>query len=540
LLFYGTLRENIALRAPYADDVAVVTAAEIGGLSEFANRHPQGYDMLIGERGASLSGGQRQGVAIARAVLLDPPILLLDEPTSSMDFTSETQFKASLGKYIQHKTMVIVTHRLSLIDLADRMIVIDDGKVVSDGPRQQVIDSLQGRTGRESQLNKQAIIQWGQRMYSWTVNFLERVSSRVQPWVERWLAGWKEEPGRKDQDFVQDADYFMVFQEPLRARILVKTILVAVALFIMWTAVALVDEITKGEGKVIPSSQVQILQSLDGGIVAEINVKEGQVVDAGQVLLRVDPTRFESSVRENRSQYLALTTKAARLRALAEGLPFVAPPEVVVEDPKTVQDELRLYESARSNVEAQVSIARQQLIQRQQELSEVRAKKEQAAQAYDLTAKELAVTKPLMSSGAVSEVELLRLERDTARFRGERDMASAQILRSQAAMAEASRKIEEVELNARNEYRKELADTMARLNAFSEGGIALADKVKHAAVRSPVKGTVKRLMVNTVGGVVQPGRDLVEVVPLDDALILEAKVAPKDIAFPAALDRPPW
>lgn len=149
LLFYGTLRENIALRAPYADDVAIVTAAEIGGLAEFANRHPNGYDMLIGERGASLSGGQRQSVAIARAVLLDPPILLLDEPTSSMDFTSESHFKTSLGQFIQHKTMIIVTHRLSLIDLADRMIVIDDGKVVSDGPRQQVIDSLQaGRVGK--------------------------------------------------------------------------------------------------------------------------------------------------------------------------------------------------------------------------------------------------------------------------------------------------------------------------------------------------------------------------------------------------------
>jgi adhesin transport system membrane fusion protein len=131
----------------------------------------------------------------------------------------------------------------------------------------------------------------------------------------------------------------------------------------------------------------------------------------------------------------------------------------------------------------------------------------------------------------VSEVELLRLERDTSRFRGERDMASAQILRSQAAMSEASRKIEEVELNARNEVRKDLGDTMAKLNAFTEGSVGLADKVKHASVRSPVKGTVKRLLVNTVGGVVQPGRDLVEVVPLDDALILEAKVAPKDIAF---------
>jgi adhesin transport system membrane fusion protein len=212
-------------------------------------------------------------------------------------------------------------------------------------------------------------------------------------------------------------------------------------------------------------------------------------------------------------------------------LPFVPPPEVLIEDPKTVQDEQRLYETARSNVAAQISIAREQLVQRQQELSEMRVKREQAAQAYELTARELAVTKPLIDSGAVSEVELLRLERDTSRFRGERDMAAAQILRSQAAMAEASRKIEEVELNARNEVRKELAETMSRLNAFTQGGVALADKVKHAAIRSPVKGTVKRLLVNTVGGVVQPGRDLVEVVPLEDALILEAKVATKDIAF---------
>ncbi|MBN8474538.1 HlyD family type I secretion periplasmic adaptor subunit [Sulfuritalea sp.] len=365
------------------------------------------------------------------------------------------------------------------------------------------------------------------RLQGW----LEAVRVRVQPHVERWLADWKENPDNREADFVQDADHFMIHQEPLRARILIKTILIAGALFIMWSAVALVDEITKGEGKVIPSSQIQVLQSLDGGIVAEINVKEGQVVDAGQILLRVDPTRFESSVRENRSQYLALSAKAARLRALADGLPFVPPPEVLVEDSKTVQDEQRLYQTARSNVEAQISIARQQLIQRQQELSEMRFKREQASQAYELTAKELAVTKPLIDSGAVSEVELLRLERDTSRFRGERDMAAAQILRSQAAMSEASRKIEEVELNARNEVRKDLAETMAKLNAFTEGGVGLADKVKHASVRSPVKGTVSRLLVNTVGGVVQPGRDLVEVVPLDDALILEAKVAPKDIAF---------
>ena len=148
-LFYGTLRDNIAIGAPYADDAAILAAAEAGGLSEFVNRHPDGFDMLIGERGESLSGGQRQGVAIARAFLMDPPILLLDEPTSAMDFSSEQQFKDQLRKIAAHKTVLIVTHRNSLLELATRIIVIDDGKVVADGPRDQVIQALQsGRIGR--------------------------------------------------------------------------------------------------------------------------------------------------------------------------------------------------------------------------------------------------------------------------------------------------------------------------------------------------------------------------------------------------------
>lgn len=150
-LFYGTLRDNIAIGAPYADDAAIVAAAEAGGLTEFVNRHPSGFDMMIGERGDSLSGGQRQGVAVARAFLMDPPILLLDEPTSSMDFTSEQQFKQRLKEVAAEKTMIIVTHRNSLLELATRVIVVDDGKIVADGPRDQVIQALQsGRIGRSS------------------------------------------------------------------------------------------------------------------------------------------------------------------------------------------------------------------------------------------------------------------------------------------------------------------------------------------------------------------------------------------------------
>lgn len=150
-LFYGTLRDNISIGAPYADDAAIMAAAEAAGLTEFVNRHPDGFDMMIGERGDSLSGGQRQGVAIARAFLMDPPILLLDEPTSAMDFSSEQQFKQRLKSMAAHKTVLIVTHRNSLLDLATRVIVVDDGRIVADGPRDQVIQALQsGRIGRAS------------------------------------------------------------------------------------------------------------------------------------------------------------------------------------------------------------------------------------------------------------------------------------------------------------------------------------------------------------------------------------------------------
>ena len=150
-LFYGTLRENISIGAPYADDATIMAAAEAGGLTEFVNRHPDGFDMMIGERGDSLSGGQRQGVAIARAFLMDPPILLLDEPTSAMDFSSEQQFKERLKVMAAHKTVLIVTHRNSLLDLATRVLVVDDGRIVADGPRDQVIQALQsGRIGRAS------------------------------------------------------------------------------------------------------------------------------------------------------------------------------------------------------------------------------------------------------------------------------------------------------------------------------------------------------------------------------------------------------
>jgi ATP-binding cassette subfamily C protein LapB len=148
-LFYGTLRENIALGMPYADDSAIVAAAEVAGMAEFVNRHPRGFDMPVGERGELLSGGQRQAVGIARAVLHNAPVLLLDEPTSAMDFSTEAQITARMTAFAQNKTVVLVTHRTSMLAMVNRVIVIDGGKVVADGPRDRIMEALaNGRVAR--------------------------------------------------------------------------------------------------------------------------------------------------------------------------------------------------------------------------------------------------------------------------------------------------------------------------------------------------------------------------------------------------------
>ncbi|WP_428827207.1 HlyD family type I secretion periplasmic adaptor subunit [Azonexus sp. IMCC34842] len=361
--------------------------------------------------------------------------------------------------------------------------------------------------------------------------WLERVAERNAPRVERILGRLPSREEIEAVDFATDADLAMLRQEPLRARVLLRSIGIVFAIFVLWAAVAQLDEVTRGEGKVIPSRQLQVLQSIDGGLVSEILVREGDIVQANQLLIKIDETRFASSVKENQSQSLGLMARAARLKALSDGKAFIPPAEVAKGAPEIVQQELQLYEAKRDEMNAAVSIARQQLAQRQQELNEAQARRAQAAQGYDLTSRELTVTRPLINSGAVSEVELLRLERDVSRYRGERDMASAQITRVQAAINEAHRKIEEVELSFRNDAGKELSETVAKLNSLTEGGVALSDRVKQSSIRSPVKGTVKRLLVNTVGGVVQPGKDMIEIVPLEDALLLEARVQPRDIAF---------
>ena len=338
------------------------------------------------------------------------------------------------------------------------------------------------------------------------------------------------EPGFRS--FEAEADEVMSRGRTRRAQAIVRSAALIVMLFILWAALAKVDEVTRGDGKVIPSRQLQLVQSFDGGVVSEILVREGQLVEKDQLLLKIDETRATSGVRESAAQGFALRARQARLRALAEGSTFRPPAgKNSAEEKRIIEEERLLYLSRLSELQTMVAINHQQLQQRHQELSEMEARKTSAERSLDFSRQELVKTRPLLATGAVSEVDVLRLERDASRSRGDSEQASAQIERVKAAIGEAQRKVQETELTFRNEARKEMADVMGKINALNEGAVALADRVDKSQIKSPVRGRVQRLLANTVGGVVQPGKDIVEIVPLDDALVLEAKVHPKDIAF---------
>jgi membrane fusion protein, adhesin transport system len=349
--------------------------------------------------------------------------------------------------------------------------------------------------------------------------------------VHYFLEKWAPSKTAADRAWVEDAELAMLEQAPLRAKKILYSMIIVLIMLVAWAGLTEIDEITRGEGRVIPSQQVQIVQSYDGGIVSKLLVREGQKVTKGQPLVQIDQTRAISSLRENRSQYLSLLARQSRLKALAAGVEFVQDEEIKIEAPELYIQEYALYASSNSELASQVAIAAEQVTQRERELAETYARLEQANRGLELTNQELEVTKPLLKSGAVSDVDLLRLERDASRLRGERNQAREQVGRVKSAIAEAKRKIKEIESAFRNKVRTELSETTAKLNGLIEVQVALDDKVKQSVLKAPVNGTVSRLFYNTVGGVIQPGKEVMELVPADDALVLETKIQPRDIAF---------
>lgn len=312
--------------------------------------------------------------------------------------------------------------------------------------------------------------------------------------------------------------------------ILLLTVVFCITAF-LWAAWATVDEFTVGEGKVIPSSQLQVVQNLEGGIVSEIIVKVGQVVQKGALLMRIDDTRFTASSREGLAKDQALQARIARLAAESGGTAFSPPAQLVHDNPVLVAEERALYLRRQQEFQTSLSVLRQQLAQRRQELSEKRARLEQLEQSYGLISKELAMIRPMAQQGAMSEVDLLRLQRQVSDIQGELDATRLALPRLTSAVNEVQQKIEETGSRFRADAMRELSASRGEQTALSAANTALDDRVNRTLVRAPVAGTIKQIKVNTLGGVVQPGMDLLEIVPADDTLLIEAKVRPADIAF---------
>ncbi|SQF98035.1 HlyD family type I secretion membrane fusion protein [Paucimonas lemoignei] len=298
-----------------------------------------------------------------------------------------------------------------------------------------------------------------------------------------------------------------------------------------WAHFAEIDEVTRGDGKAIPSSKLQKIQNLEGGIVAELYVHEGEIVDAGAPLVRLDDTRFLSNAGETEADRLALSMRVDRLSAEVEDRPLVIAPDALKAVPKQAANEQALYTSRRQQLTDEVAGLQQQVIQRQQELREFTSKQEQYRNSLQLLRQEISMSEPLVAQGAISQVEVLRLKRAEVETRGQMDSTTLAIPRAQAAISEVSRKIDETRGKFRSDALTQLNEARTELSKAQATGKALTDRVSRTLVTSPVRGVVKQMLVNTIGGVVQPGSDLVEVVPLDDTLLVEAKVRPQDIAF---------
>lgn len=334
-----------------------------------------------------------------------------------------------------------------------------------------------------------------------------------------------------DFEFIYDRNAALLLRSPKGGQKILWAIVLFFVVLLVSSGFAELDQVTVGEGKVIPLHEVQRLQNLEGGIVSEIHVNQGAVVEKGEVLMRIDPTRFKASYNELRKKLLSVRAKRARLWAETQQQAFVAPEEVARDLPLIVAQELKLYQARIEEVKAKEEIIDFQITQVSQELLGLRSANVNLNGQLGLVQRELEMLQPLVATGAASEVDLLRLEQRKQTLQGEIGDVGHQIPKLEANLSELRSRSREMLLKFMNDALSEMNEVDAEISSLQESLIGLEDRVKRTTIFSPVDGIVNQVFVSTIGGVVQPGMNLVEVVPLDDSLIVEAKIRPSDIGF---------
>lgn len=354
---------------------------------------------------------------------------------------------------------------------------------------------------------------------------------------------------RDDIEMTDDVYGAMLTDAPVRYRLVIWGVFAFFAAIITWAAFASLDRVTRGEGKVIPSSQVQLIQSLDGGILQAMYVREGQLVKQGEPLARIDDTRFRSDFAQQEEEVSSLRANIIRMRQELNSIqlfpnapswqdqiaitlsPVTFPEDLENAEPALVAGQRQEYEGRLLDLKNRLEILARQLLQKQQESQEIESKIRTLSDSYGLIKRELKITIPLARKGIVSEIDLLKLERQVNDLKGELSSLRLMQPKIKASVDEAILKRREAALAFSNETRAKMSELETRLSRLSQAQVGAQDKVDKAVITAPVTGTIKTIHINTLGGVVQPGIDLIEIVPAEDQLLIEAKIAPKDIAF---------
>jgi len=338
---------------------------------------------------------------------------------------------------------------------------------------------------------------------------------------------------RNDQDiaYMRSLSAAVVQRSPRYLMVIVFLIAVLIAAAIAWMNWAQIDVVIRGNGKVVPARQVQLIQSLEGGVVSEILVKEGDQVSLDQALLKISDIAFSGSFEENRLLYNELKARSARLQAEASGEKFVRDAELGKTVPTLVDSEQSLYESNAQQLKQTLSIYEEQISQHKIVLQEAQSKQRQLRRSLDLVRQEITIKEPLMQRRIISEIDFLQLQQREAELEGELESVGISIPRIRSTANEARRTLEQNKLDFRNKAKLELNQVSAELSRLVEAQAALQDRVRRTTLRSPVEGVVQRLYANTVGGVVTPGSEVIEIVPSGDALIVEVRIKPADIAY---------
>ena len=331
-------------------------------------------------------------------------------------------------------------------------------------------------------------------------------------------------------EYMSDASAAVLLKSPRGGRLLVLLSFLAIAIAVLWASWAEVDEITRGDGKVVPSSRLQVVQNLEGGILEKLLVKEGQLVEKGQPLMQLDDTSFNSTFQESEVEYFSLLATIARLKAETEDRRLTFSDEVRAYG-DLVSRERDVYNSRRDGLEAEQDIVKEKVRQSEQELRAMETRRDHLQRSYDLGMKELEMTRPLALQGVVSEVEMIQLEQRVNDLLSDLNEAELTVPRLKSTLQEQKNRAREVSLRFREEALEELRDQEVKLAQITQSKKSLEDQVSRREVRAPLPGIVKKIHVNTIGGVVQPGMDLIEIVPVEEALLVEARVHPKDVAF---------